>query len=65
VQRLEIPTYPPLAKQARIAGALTVAVQLGPDSSIGSISSEWNPEWASLAKACGIFVPVVEKSLAN
>jgi hypothetical protein len=63
LERLEIPTYPPLAKQARIAGALTVAIQLGPDSSVGNVSSEWSPQWASVAKMAGIFVPVVEKSL--
>jgi hypothetical protein len=63
VERLEIPEYPPLAKAARIAGALTVAVQLGPDSSVGNVSSEWSPQWASVAKMAGIFVPVVEKSL--
>jgi hypothetical protein len=63
VERLEIPTYPPLPKQARIAGTLTVGVQLGPDAAVGSISSEWTPQQASVAKSGGLFVPVVEKSL--
>jgi hypothetical protein len=63
VERLEIPTYPPLPKQARIAGTLTVGVQLGPDAAVGDISSEWTPQQASVAKSGGLFVPAVEKSL--
>ncbi len=63
VERLEIPTYPVLAKQARIAGALTVTLSLGSDASIRTIASEWTPQPASLSKTAGIFVPVVEKSL--
>jgi hypothetical protein len=63
VERLEIPTYPPLPKQARIAGTLTVGVQLGPDAAVGSISSEWTPQQASVSKSGGLFVPDVEKSL--
>jgi hypothetical protein len=64
VERLEIPTYPPLAKQASIAGALTATVLLTNDASVGRISSEWTPQYAPAAKAgATIVTPVVEKSL--
>jgi len=58
VERLEIPTYPPLAKQARIAGFLTTLL-LGPEASVGTITLDWS----SQSKQENIFLPVVEKSL--
>lgn len=63
VERLDIPTYPPLAKAARIAGALTTTVLVGSDASVEKIASEWDSQWASGSKADGIFLPTVEKSL--
>jgi hypothetical protein len=59
VERLEIPTYPPLAKQARIAGVLTASVRLGADGSIGEILSRFTPT----SEKEGMFVSVVEESL--
>jgi len=59
VERLEIPSYPALAKQARIAGAVTATVLLTNDASVGKISSEWTSQSAS-AKAGAIVTPVVE-----
>src|ERR1700691_6746181 len=63
VERLEIPSYPILAKQARITGVLTVTVPLGPDASAGRISSQWASQWNSVSKPEGLFLPVIEKSL--
>jgi hypothetical protein len=59
VERLEIPAYPALAKQARIAGVLTTTVLLGPEASVGTITSDWN----SRSEQENFFLPVVEKSL--
>lgn len=63
VERLEIPAYPTLAKQARIAGVLTTTVLLGPEASVGRITSEWSSQSISGSKPESIFLPVVEKSL--
>jgi len=41
VERVDAPAYPLLAKQARIAGVLTVTVLLGSDASVGKISADW------------------------
>jgi len=59
VERLEIPTYPPLAQQARVAGVLTASMQLGADGSIVEISSQFAPTH----KKEGMLVSVVEESL--
>ena len=59
VERLEIPTYPPLAKQARIAGVLTASVRVGADGSIGNISSQFVPESTKSV----MFASAVEESL--
>jgi len=58
-ERLEIPAYPPLAMQARIAGVLTASVRLGADGSIGNISSQFVPESTKSI----MFVSAVEESL--
>jgi hypothetical protein len=63
VERLEVPAYPVLAKQARIAGVLTTEVLVGPDASVEKISSQWDSQWAAGSKADSIFSSVVEKSL--
>jgi hypothetical protein len=59
VERLEIPTYPALAKQARIAGVLTASVRLGPEGSIGKISSQFVPESTKSV----MFASAIEESL--
>jgi outer membrane biosynthesis protein TonB len=59
VERLDIPTYPPLAKQARISGVLTGVVLLGADGSVAKISSEWAPA----SKKEGMFASAVEESI--
>jgi hypothetical protein len=61
VERLEIPAYPILAMQARIAGALTATVLLGSDASVGKISAEWS----STFKKGDMFQSAVEKSLRS
>jgi len=40
VERLELPQYPPLGKQARIWGTVATTVQLGADGSIEKIAFE-------------------------
>jgi len=59
VERLEIPTYPALAKQARVAGVLTASVRLGADGSIANISSQVVPESTKSV----MFVSAAEESL--
>jgi hypothetical protein len=58
VERLEIPTYPALAEQARITGAVIAEVVLGPGASVASISSA-----SDHGKAHPILLDTVEKSL--
>jgi outer membrane biosynthesis protein TonB len=59
VERLEIPAYPPLAMQARIAGVFTASMRIGADGSIGNISSQFVPESTKSV----MFVSAVEESL--
>jgi hypothetical protein len=59
IERLEIPSYPPLPKQARIAGIVTASVLLGSDGSVGKISTELS----STSKSHDMFQSGVEKSL--
>jgi len=63
VERLEIPAYPALPKQARIAGVLTTIVLLGPEASVGGITSDWSSQRSSGSKIENLFLPGVEKSL--
>jgi hypothetical protein len=60
VERLEIPDYPVLAKQARISGVLTATVLLGPDASVLKTASEWDSETKKIES---LFLREVEKSL--
>jgi hypothetical protein len=60
VERLEIPAYPLVAKQARISGVLTATVLLGHDASVVKTSSEWDSEFK---KNEPLFLRDVEKSL--
>jgi hypothetical protein len=63
VERLEIPAYPALPKEARIAGVLTATVLIGPEASIEQITSDWNSPSTSGYKRENLFLPAVEKSL--
>jgi hypothetical protein len=63
VERLEIPTYPALPKQARIAGVLTTTLLLGPEASVEKITSDWNSQSTSGSKRENLFLPAVEKAL--
>ena len=58
MERLEIPTYPALAEQARITGTVIATVALGPGATVTSISSA-----SDHGKAHPILVGSVEKSL--
>jgi hypothetical protein len=58
VERLEIPTYPALAEQARITGTVIATVVLGFGSSVASISSA-----SDHGKAHPLLIGGVEKSL--
>jgi hypothetical protein len=40
VERLEMPTYPLLARQARLAGTLSVTVTLGPGATVENITTK-------------------------
>jgi hypothetical protein len=59
VERLDVPTYPVPAKQARIAGVLTATVFLGSDAFVGRISTEW----ISTFKKGDMFQTAVEQSI--
>jgi hypothetical protein len=39
-QRIQIPSYPPLARQARLAGTLSVTVKLGNNASVDEVSAQ-------------------------
>jgi hypothetical protein len=58
VERLELPAYPALAKQARITGVSTIVVLLGVNALVQKISSTWTG-----TKNGGVFVPDVERSV--
>lgn len=59
VERLEIPTYPPLAKAARIAGALTASLTVGLDGSAQGVTLTTE----SGTRPHPILRPSVEKSV--
>ena len=40
VEHLQIPTYPPLARQARLAGTLVVTVELSADATVRNVTAE-------------------------
>ena len=61
IERLQMPVYPPLARQARLSGTYTVSVLLGPDASVQGISSEMESPISPSRKS--IFVPALEKSI--
>jgi hypothetical protein len=41
-QRVQIPSYPLLARQARLAGTLSVKVKLGANASVDEVSAQWH-----------------------
>jgi outer membrane biosynthesis protein TonB len=59
IERLDIPAYPPLAKQARISGAVTADVIVAPDGSAQSITSTTESE----TRPHPILLSSVERSL--
>jgi len=60
VERLEIPSYPRLAGQARIQGLVITNVRLGPDGSVVSITST-----SEHGKPHPLLLPSVEKSVRS
>ncbi len=60
IERLEVPTYPPLAGAARISGVVIPTVLLGDGGSVASISFT-----ADNGKPHPILVHAAEKSLRN
>jgi hypothetical protein len=61
IEKLQMPVYPVLAKQARLWGTFTVSVTLDPDASVQTVSSEMESNVRPSRKA--IFVPALEKSI--
>jgi hypothetical protein len=59
VARLEFPVYPVLAKQARIDGALTTILTVGPDGSAQAVTMTTEPG----TRPHPILYPSVEKSM--
>jgi hypothetical protein len=59
VERVEIPAYPPLAKAARIAGAITASLAVGPNGSAQSVTLTTEPG----TRPNPILRPSVEKSV--
>jgi TonB family protein len=60
IERLEIPTYPPLASRARIHGTVTTFVLLSSEGSMQSIKTKVKPDDATRAP---IFVRPVEAAV--
>lgn len=60
IERLQMPLYPPLADQVRIAGSLRATVVLNPDGSIQRTAIEME---SGLATAKRLFTPAIEQAL--
>jgi hypothetical protein len=62
IERLEIPEYPPLPRQARIQGIQTVAVHLSEQASVQDVSSNFR---ATNGLAYTYFSASAEKAMRN
>jgi hypothetical protein len=67
VERLEMPTYPPLASQARIPAVMNVVVSIGANGAVEHIDMVLGSEAGAPTKIqqsrIGLFAPVVEHSI--
>lgn len=60
VEKIQIPTYPPLARQARVAGTLSVKVKLGQNGIVSEVSAQSR---LNNDRAQAILLTPIEKAL--
>jgi hypothetical protein len=63
IEKLQIPDYPTMPRQARISGVVIATIKLTPDGRIRSLSTRFDA--GSNLKAGPLFLPTVETALRS